>query len=430
MKSSLLSFFWLASEKVIRMFTGVFVGIWLARYLGPEQYGVYMYAIAWVGLFNAIAWFGVGDNLIRNLVSKSCDENELLGAAFLIRLVGSIIAGFLSIATIFITNKSDPLLVYLVILMSLAIPFSETPSGIFLYFQSKLQIAKPVLLQNMVRISSALLRIVFILAGCSLIWFGLAILVEAIGVFLVIFGLYWQGGGRTRDWVYNLSSVRLMLLQGTPIAIAALIASLSARMDQLMLGWFTDFSQVGIYGAALRFSEIWWSFAPVIMNSLSPKYIFNIVDDEKLKHNISKIMGLLLLLALLPVVIIFSLGQYAIPLLLGTQYATALPVLYIHIFMAILIYFDAPISQYLLAKNRQGQMIWKSVFLLSINGLLNYIFIPLWGAMGAALATLLSYLMTLILFYRIFSAYRDLALLQRNAIFLMYEMVCRRKVDL
>lgn len=426
MKSSILSFIWLASEKIIRIFTGVFVGLWLARYLGPEQYGVYMYALAWVGLFNAIAWFGVGENVIRNMVKNPDSENELLGAAFMIRLLGSLIAGMLAVGSLLLLRHPDPTLLSLVIFASLAIPFAETPAGIFLYFQSRLQIARPVMLQNVIRVAAAGLRIAFILGALSLPWFGFAVLIESVGIFAVLFGFYWATGGRMRSWVCNWNGIRRMLVQGAPIAVAALVASLSARTDQLMLGWFTDFSSVGIYSAALRFSEIWWAFAPIIMNSLSPKYIFNIECQDTLARNISRIMAVLALLSLIPVAGILLLGDHTIPILLGKQYSGALPVLYIHIFMSVLVFFDAPTAQYLLSKNRQSQLIWKSVFLLSTNLALNFLLIPKMGATGAAAATLGAYGLTLFLFYRIAPSYRDLARLQNQAFRDMLELIVKR----
>ena len=428
MKSSILSFLWLASEKLLRIFTGVFVGLWLARYLGPEQYGVYMYAVAWVGLFNAIAWFGVGENVIRSLVKNPDSDAEMLGSAFAIRLLGSLSAGVLAVVTMACFGKSDANLLMLVILMSLAIPFAETPAGIFLLFQSKLDIALPVLLQNVVRVAAAGLRIALIVSGSSILWFGGVILVESIAIFSVLFGLYLFRGGKISSWVFRWDSIQSMLIQGTPIAIAALVASLSARVDQLMLGWFADFAQVGMYSAALRFSEFWWAFAPIVMNSLSPKYIFNVDDEVKLQANIAKIMACMLLVSLVPVVFIVAIGKYAIPLLLGAQYAAALPVLYVHICIAILVFFDAPTSQFLLAHNRQRQMIWKSLFMLAVNAMLNLLLVSSFGALGAALATLLAYVLTIVCFYRLFPIYRDLARLQKQALYYIWQVVLTRRL--
>ncbi len=428
MKSSILSFLWLASEKLLRIFTGVFVGLWLARYLGPEQYGVYMYAVAWVGLFNAIAWFGVGENVIRSLVKNPDSDAEMLGSAFAIRLLGSLSAGVLAVVTMACFGKSDANLLMLVMLMSLAIPFAETPAGIFLLFQSKLDIALPVLLQNVVRVAAAGLRIALIVSGSSILWFGGVILVESIAIFSVLFGLYLFRGGKISSWIFRWDSIRSMLIQGTPIAIAALVASLSARVDQLMLGWFADFAQVGMYSAALRFSEFWWAFAPIVMNSLSPKYIFNVDDEVKLQANIAKIMACMLLVSLVPVVFIVAIGKYAIPLLLGAQYAAALPVLYVHICIAILVFFDAPTSQFLLAHNRQRQMIWKSLFMLAVNAMLNLLLVSSFGALGAALATLLAYVLTIVCFYRLFPIYRDLARLQKQALYYIWQVVLTRRL--
>ncbi|AKU22033.1 flippase [Massilia sp. NR 4-1] len=427
MKSSLFSFLWLASEKLVRIFTGVFVGLWIARYLGPAQYGVYMYALAWVGLFNGIAWFGVGENVIRNLVRNPGSDDEVLGAAFAIRLIGSLSAGVLAVAAMYMVGRRDSELLQLVILMSLAIPFAETPAGIFLFFQSKLAIALPVMLQNVVRVAAAGLRVALILAGCSLPWFGAAVLAEAVGIFLVLFGLYLVRGGRFSTWKFSWHGIRAMMIQGTPIAISALISSLAARVDQLMLGWFTDFVQVGMYGAALRFSEFWWTFAPILMNSLSPKYIFNIADPQQMRRNIMRIKAAMLAISLGPVFLILLVGDYAIPLLLGKQYAAALPVLYVHIFIAVFVFFDAPLAQYLLAGNRQSQLIWKSVFMLSVNALLNLVLVPLQGAVGAALATLCAYALTLLVFYRLVPAYRDLAQLQWGALAFIWRLLRGRE---
>ena len=50
---------WLFAEKVLRMAVGLFVGVWVARYLGPAQYGLLNYAGAFVGLFSAFATLGL-----------------------------------------------------------------------------------------------------------------------------------------------------------------------------------------------------------------------------------------------------------------------------------------------------------------------------------------------------------------------------------
>lgn len=47
---------WHSSEKVLRMLIGFLVGLWLARYLGPEQFGRFNYIMAWLGIDTAAPW--------------------------------------------------------------------------------------------------------------------------------------------------------------------------------------------------------------------------------------------------------------------------------------------------------------------------------------------------------------------------------------
>ena len=46
---------WLFVEKILRMIVALFIGVWVARYLGPEQFGLLSYAQSFVALFAVIA---------------------------------------------------------------------------------------------------------------------------------------------------------------------------------------------------------------------------------------------------------------------------------------------------------------------------------------------------------------------------------------
>ena len=67
---------WLFAEKILRMVVGLFVGIWVARYLDPEQFGLFSYAQSFVGLFTAFATLGLDGIVVRELVK---DESRRVG---------------------------------------------------------------------------------------------------------------------------------------------------------------------------------------------------------------------------------------------------------------------------------------------------------------------------------------------------------------
>jgi hypothetical protein len=55
---------WMLAEQILRLVAGLFVGIWVARYLGPRQFGVFSYTLAFVAIFGSIAKLGL-DEVIR-----------------------------------------------------------------------------------------------------------------------------------------------------------------------------------------------------------------------------------------------------------------------------------------------------------------------------------------------------------------------------
>src|ERR1051325_10626811 len=79
---------WLLADRILRLGVGLFVGVWVARYLGPEQFGLYNYALAFAGLFGAFATLGLDSIVVRDIVSNPANKNEVLGTAFVLKLIG------------------------------------------------------------------------------------------------------------------------------------------------------------------------------------------------------------------------------------------------------------------------------------------------------------------------------------------------------
>ena len=82
---------WLIAEKITRLAVGLFVGIWVARYLGPEQFGTLSYAQAFVGLFGAVATLGLDGIVIKHLVKDEVNRDIFLGTAFALKLLSAIV---------------------------------------------------------------------------------------------------------------------------------------------------------------------------------------------------------------------------------------------------------------------------------------------------------------------------------------------------
>ena len=78
---------WAVIGKVITLLSTLFVGILVARYLGPEQYGLMNYVVSIVTLFSVFSTFGMTEIIIRELSRKDLPKEVILGTSFRLRIV-------------------------------------------------------------------------------------------------------------------------------------------------------------------------------------------------------------------------------------------------------------------------------------------------------------------------------------------------------
>jgi O-antigen/teichoic acid export membrane protein len=398
---------WHSSEKLLRMFVGFAVGLWLARYLGPEDYGRFNYITAWLGIFEAIAWLGVGETMIRDLVRDRDDEDRIMGSAFMIRLCGSLLAILLALGFAKSLGGFDSTQFTLLAILCIGVPFTETSGGIWIWFVSHTNVGPAVLGKNISIIIGALLRILVILTGAGLIALMATVTVESVLYGLFLLGAYLWYGERFSHWRFDILHAWQMLLIGLPIILSSLVVSLNARVAQIILGRLTDMTDVGVYCAALRFSEIWWVVPPMIIQTLASRYIYPKDLGDQLQTNVARIIAGMALLSLIPCFFISAIGSELINEFLGAEYQGASSVLMIHIWTAVLIFIDAPVNQYLLATYRQSQLVFKSLVILSLNFGLSLILIPRYGAQGAAWSTLIAQTSVVLLLPMLYRPLRD-----------------------
>src|ERR1017187_10479034 len=83
---------WISANRIFYGPITLFVGIWMARYLGPKRFGTYSYVLALTGLFRVIGRLGLDDVVIREIVRGDWAEPQALGTTFTLRVVGGLCA--------------------------------------------------------------------------------------------------------------------------------------------------------------------------------------------------------------------------------------------------------------------------------------------------------------------------------------------------
>jgi polysaccharide transporter, PST family len=381
---------WLLLDKVVRMVLGLFVGTWIARYLGPTEFGQLNYAIAFVALFSAIATLGLDNIVVRDLVRRPEDREKILGSAFSLKLLGALLSLAMAETAIRLLQPGDARMHLLVGVTATALVFQAFDVIDFL-FQSGVR-SKPIVLVRMISfVLFSFVKIALIVSLASLIEFAWAALGElalaALGfiwVFQRYFGVKWFGFG-------DLSTVRSLLKDSWPFLLSSLAIMVYIRIDQIMLASAVGSYQVGLYSAALKLSEIWYVIPMAIVGSVAPSLTATHGQSRAVYYSrLQRLFTSLMKLAYLVAVPMSLLSTPLIVLLFGPQYAGAGPVLAIHVWTAVFVFMGVATGPWVVNEGLGKLQFYRTFIGAVMNIFLNLYLIPRYGAIGAAIATLLS----------------------------------------
>jgi O-antigen/teichoic acid export membrane protein len=107
---------WMMAEQFLRIIAGLFVGIWVARYLGPEQFGLFSYALAFTAIFGGVAKLGLDGIMVRELIKHPEKTDTYLGTAFWLKILGAfLVMGIMAAIIPFTSNDATTNLFILII---------------------------------------------------------------------------------------------------------------------------------------------------------------------------------------------------------------------------------------------------------------------------------------------------------------------------
>lgn len=381
---------WLFFDKVLRMGVGLLLGVWVARYLGPEQFGHINYAMAFVGLFGAIAGLGLNEIVVRDIVKDPENANTTLCTAFVLQVLGGLLAVVLIIGTMALLRPDDAFTQTMVAILSFSLIFKST-EVIKYWFESQVQSRYTVLVENGVFLVLACVKVVMILKKASLMSFVWLTLVEAV---LISFGLvlmFAKQGGGVKSLQPRMGRAVRLLKDCWPLILSSVAIVIYMRIDQVMLGQMVNAEVVGVYSAAARLSEVWYFIPMAIVSSVFPAIIKAKSTNESLY--IRRLQSLYNLLAMISisVALLFSLSSnLVVKLLYGDVYIQAAEILTIQIWAGVFVAMGVARGKWLLAENLQHVGYWYVGIAMIVNVFGNLLMIPIWGAVGAAYATVLA----------------------------------------
>ncbi len=380
---------WMFAEQLLRMIAGLLVGVWVARYLGHEQFGVFSYAIAFASLFSSIAKLGLDGIVVRDLVREPEQRDRYLGTAFWLKLGGAaVMLGAVALATQ-LTSSDRLINLYILIIASGAI--FQSFEVVDFYFQSKV-LSKFVSICKMTQLLlSSLLKLYFIFTGADLIWFVLVTLVDQLSLALSLYLAYRNQKLGSFYRHFDMKTAKQLLKDSWPLIFSGLVIMIYMRIDQIMIKEMLGEREVGLYSAAVRLSEVWYFIPAIITTSLFPSIINAKKISEKLYYTrLQRLYTLMVWLAIAIALPMTFLRDWLVTLLYGAAYSEAGKVLMINIWAGVFVFIGVASSKWFISEGLQKYLTINTVVGAIVNILLNLFLIPKYGIYGAAIATVMS----------------------------------------
>jgi O-antigen/teichoic acid export membrane protein len=373
------------------MIVSLFINIWMARHLGPENFGTISYVFAFVGIFSFIANFGLSDILVRDLVQHPEQKNKLLGTAFRLLTFGGILAFIITNISAFVFE--DKFLIQILIVAYSTIFLWSPVNVISTYFQATVQAKQNALAQIIGTALTSILKIFLLATNQGVIWLIIAFALDyVIGTILYIYN-YTKSDLDFKQWTYDNTITKRFLSSSLLIMLSTATGYLLFKVDQIMVKYYLGEAAVGLYAAAVKLSEIWYFIPAIICSSLFPALINAKKSGEFVyKERLRKLFLFLGGMAAVIAIPISLLAFWIIKILYGIEYIASVPILQIYIWSGIGLFLMTGINKYLMTENYLKTIFYYNLLAVVTNILLNIVLIPKIGLMGAAWATLISYL--------------------------------------
>ena len=360
----------------------------VARYLLPDQFGQLNYLIAIVSLISPLLALGLNSIISRELLLRPEDNHQIMGSALALRSFSAVCILPLAIwaASLFVDESQITLIT---VLMLFSVFNAAQVVDFWLQAHVANRYAAVIRLISLAIFSVARLAAVKYSAAFS-VFVYLAAFEMAFTGLLYLF-TYERLSGGVRKLHASLEESKRLVRDGRWLIISGVAAVIYLKIDQIMLGLMIDERAVGVYAAAARVSEVWYFIPAAIAMSFFPKLIKTREANKACYElELQKINDFLFCSGLAIAVLVSLLANWII-LLFGDAYIESGPVLIAHIWAGVFVFTRALLSKWLITENLLRLSMFSQVLGAAVNVILNMKLIPLYGPVGAAYATVVSY---------------------------------------
>lgn len=405
-------------DYIFSLTASLIVGIAVARYLGPEMYGIIAFATAVYTLLVIIVSLGIDDIIMKDMLQHEERQGSIQGSALFVKSA----AAFLVYGIIFIyflINYSGEKL-YSVLIITGAVLFQ--PLSVFsCIFLINAQ-AKYTSIARMISYTlSSLLKIILIIFKAPVTYFAFAVFIDYAVLYLTVILMYKYKQYTVSGWHIDISYIKYILKSAVPLFAAVLFYTFYQKVTVIIIsGMYSDYAS-GIYSAAARLTEIWYLVPAVLMTAFYPAVVkAKQISEEEYNKRIKALFYVTTIPFILMAFFAALLSPFIIKILYGEKYIQSSIVLALTIWSVPFISFYVISSKCFILENKVKHLLLRSALSFILIIILNYVLGSIYYLEGFSLALLISSFISFFLADLFFKDTRELFFIKLLSIFLPF----------
>jgi PST family polysaccharide transporter len=381
---------WLSFDRLLRLGLGLFVGVWVARYLGPDKFGLLTYTVVLVSFFASTSMLGLQNVIVREIASGTEDPRMILGCGAGFQLIAGVVSYALLILFISIARPEDKFLhvaVAIVGISTIIKPFDT----IRFWYESQVHSKYVIWSDSVIGLIFASAKVIAILYNSSLIVFFIIVAAEAVILCAGLYLVALKTPSFPHGWRFNWRYGRAMVRDGWPFLLSGMASLIYMRVDQIIIGEMLGNKSVGIYAAAARLSEIWYMVPSILVTSVMPGLIsLRKIDHDLYLRRLQILFDVLILFSVFIALLTTFLAEFIIQFLYGNSYIGAADILKIQIWSGVFVAIGVARGPWIVAEGLQKFTTAYIVVAMMVSVTVNWLMIPLYGTLGAAISSVLA----------------------------------------
>jgi len=407
--------FWAVLGKMVQLLSGLLVGVIVARYLGPENYGLMNYVISLVVLFQTFSIFGLDSIEIREEARSGQDFRTVIGTAFGLKVFFAILFMGLVILTSRLMD-SDGYTTLLVVIYSFTIvlnSFGVIRNYFFAIVQNK-YVVKAEIVRTLFGIG---IKVLLLALNVNLTWLLVAYTFDGVLLSSGFIVAYTKKVGSIRQWHFDATYARFLLKESFPLLLTSAAVIVYQRIDQVMIGQMLDKQAVGYFSVASRFVEILIFIPMMLVQTITPILVrTREKSQEEYAVKAQMFMNVSVWLSLLSSAIVAVVAYWLVQLTFGPAYWPAVIILQVMAFKAASVALSNTAGAMLVTEGLQRYAIFRDALGCVACIVLNYLLLPRFGVIAAAFVAIASNVVAGYLADAIIPAYRHIFVCQTRAL--------------